>query len=244
MPYELRLAIYELVLGQRQIHISFKPWEPSTNTKGRRKLQNKKTTQGTSTQGNEMIKGHFKYAFLPLRQDPWLWDTAADGLQSHDDQRITLLSGVCRQLYHETAVLPHRLNAWSFQSTHLMERFFLKDNVMPLFQRKAIQTLYCKDRLAKEVKAKLRGIKIIVWKDHRGRLRWQDLQVFPETTWKDRKELKRRTQRWETTTAAASPLSNATHRPRKSSIANMQRNGDENDLPARTTGQCLLLLED
>lgn len=237
LPYELRLDIYELVLGKRQIHISFKPWEQPGSNKCRRKSQRVK--QNASKPELETIKGHFTYTVLPERRDPWQWDVAAGDSAKDAVDKITLLSGVCRQLYHETVVLPQKLNTWSFQSTHLMERFFLKDNAMPLHQRRAIQTLYCKDRLAKEVKAKLRGLKIIVWKDHKGRLRWQDLRDFPEIAWKDRKELKRRTQRWD----EAAPLHNMGHKSTKSS-ANTQRHGDETNLSTPTTGLCSELVEE
>lgn len=205
LPYELRLQIYELVLGGRQIHIRFVPWQ----FKGRVKR---------SKVDNETVKGHFRYEVLPKRHDPWapgveqMWDPlvvkqpkrqvgvsskgrqaqVCDGLMG---ARLTLLSGVCRQLYHETVLLPQKLNTWSFETLHLMERYILKENRMPLQQRRALHTLYCRERLPKDVQKKLKWLKVIVWKDGET-LRWQDLEIFPDIAWKDRQELVRRSWRW------------------------------------------------
>lgn len=148
----------------------------------------------------ETIKGHFRYEVLPKKQDPWapgveqLWEANTSSLDL-TGARLTLLSGVCRQLYHETALLPQKLNTWSFETMHLMERYFLKENKMPLQQRRALQTLYCRDRMPKDLHKKLKWLKVIIWKDG-DNLRWQDLDIFPEITWKDRQELIERSWRW------------------------------------------------
>lgn len=49
---------------------------------------------------------------------------AADRGHGHG---MTLLSGLCRQLYQETAMLPFMLNTWSFQNRAVMDRFVLKE---------------------------------------------------------------------------------------------------------------------
>lgn len=183
LPYELRLQVYELVLGDRQIHIRFVPWQ----YKGRVKR--------TKPADRESVKGHFRYEVLLKKQDPW-----APGIEQTWDlrgaaARLTLLSGVCRQLYHETALFPQKLNTWSFETAHLMERYILKENRMPLQQRRALQMLYCRERLPKDVQKKLKWLKVIIWKDGEN-LRWQDLELFPDVAWKDRKELIERSWRW------------------------------------------------
>lgn len=189
LPFELRLQIYRLVLGDRQIHIFFVPW------------QHKKCIE-KGQEYTETTKGRFRYEVLEKRQDPWEADRRnlrkqlpSDPSGSPGAQQITLLSGVCRQLYLETALLPHQMNTWSFETMHVMERYILKENRMPLMQRRAVQTLYCKDRLPKVLEKKFGGLKAIVWKDGK-KLRWQDLSLFPEVAWKDRQELRERTWRW------------------------------------------------
>ncbi|KKY31089.1 hypothetical protein UCDDA912_g08967 [Diaporthe ampelina] len=157
LPFELRLQIYQLVLGDRQIHIFFVPWQH------KQRIKNGQTYM-------ETIKGGFRYEVLEKRQDPWKVDRRdlrklpSDSSDSPDAQ-ITLLSGVCRQLYHETALLPQQMNTWSFETMHVMERYILKENRMPLMQRRAVQTLYCKDRLPKVLEKKFGGLKAIIWKD-------------------------------------------------------------------------------
>lgn len=149
----------------------------------------------------ESATGHFRYEALPYKQSPWmsgiekLWDAGAASPQDAAITRLTLLSGVCRQLYHETALLPQVLNTWSFENIHMMERYVLKENRMSLRQRRAVEILYCKDRLPRDLRNKFKGLKVIVWKDD-DNLRWQELDVFPETTWKDRNELLERSWRW------------------------------------------------
>lgn len=190
LPYELRLHIYELVLGDRQIHIRFVPWR--TN-----KRRTKNGTVYTDT-----VKGRFHYDILEKRQDPWsieaemLRKAALDrDDDDDDDSRLTLLSGVCRQLYHETALLPHRINTWSFESMHVMEKYIIKENRMPLQQRRAIHTLWCKERIPKALQQKFAGLEVIIWRVG-GKPRWQDLTLFPDTAWKGKRELKERSFRW------------------------------------------------
>ncbi|CAN8103180.1 unnamed protein product [Discula destructiva] len=187
LPSELRLRIYHLLLGDRQIHIHFVPWQ------FKRPLKRSKA-------GQESVKGHFQYKVMPYKQNPWasdvenLWE-AASASQNAAEARLTLLSGVCRQLYHETALLPHMLNTWSFESIHMMERYILKESRMSLQQRRAVEILYCKDRLPRDLRNKFKGLKVIVWKDN-DNLRWQELDVFPDVAWKDRRELLERSWRW------------------------------------------------
>lgn len=193
LPFELRLQIYRHVLGDRQIHIFFVPWQ-------QHKKQRTKDGQ-PSTTATDTIKGRFHYEVLEKRQDPWKEDRRglrklpAAAAASSPEQQITLLSGVCRQLYHETALLPHQLNTWSFETMHVMERYILRENRMPLVQRRAVRMLYCKERLPKALENKFGGLQAIIWKDGR-KLRWQDLSLFPEVAWKDRQELRERTWRW------------------------------------------------
>lgn len=170
--------------------------------------------QEKDRRAEETVRGHFRHEVLQRRQDPWapavvqMWQPPAQQAEApvpsprreaapvvEADNRLTLLSGVCRQLYHETSLLPQRLNAWSFETVHLMERYILKENRMPLQQRRALHTLYCRERLPKDVQKKLKWLKVIIWKDGNN-LRWQDLEIFPDVAWKDRKELKERSWRW------------------------------------------------
>lgn len=176
--------------------------------------QYKGRVKRTKAADRETVKGHFRCEVLHKKQDPWAsgleqtWDKVAPSASAsasasavslrgttRTGARLTLLSGVCRQLYHETSLLPQKLNTWSFETAHLMERYILKENRMPLQQRRALQMLYCRERLQKDVQKKLKWLKVIIWKDGET-LRWQDLELFPDVAWKDRKELIERSWRW------------------------------------------------
>lgn len=154
----------------------------------------------------ETIRGGFQYEVLEKKQDPWeldskqkLRDSAAmppaAPVRTGTGMGITLLSGVCRQLYHETSLLPQQMNAWSFENLHVMERYILRENKMPLLQRRAVQTLYCKEKLPKALEKKFGGLKAIIWKDGK-KLRRQDLLLYPDVAWQGRKELRERSCRW------------------------------------------------
>jgi hypothetical protein len=75
---------------------------------------------------------------------------------------MTLLSPVCRQLYHETALLPFRLNAWSFESAHVMDRYVMKEKKLPRPHRRAIRLLYSPVVLPAAVENYFGGLQMIV----------------------------------------------------------------------------------
>lgn len=75
---------------------------------------------------------------------------------------LKLLSPVCRQLYHETALLPFRLNAWSFESLHVMDRFVMKEKRLALPHRRAIRLLYSQTVLPAAVEKYFGGLEVIV----------------------------------------------------------------------------------
>lgn len=75
---------------------------------------------------------------------------------------MTLLSPVCRQLYHETVLLPFRLNAWSFESLHVMDRYVIKEKRLPLPHRRAIRLLYTQTVLPTAVEKYFGGLEVVV----------------------------------------------------------------------------------
>ncbi|AEO58260.1 hypothetical protein MYCTH_2305461 [Thermothelomyces thermophilus ATCC 42464] len=128
LPPELRNRIFELVLNVGQINVCFKRWE--------HRLRIKPGNPGHRYY--ETIEGGFYCRILERNQNPW---------KAHRDgppprRGMTLLSPVCRQLYHETALLPFRLNAWSFESLRVLDRFVMKEKRLPRPQRRAIRLLY------------------------------------------------------------------------------------------------------
>ncbi|TLD10088.1 hypothetical protein PgNI_05888 [Pyricularia grisea] len=171
LPAELRLRIYELLLDVGQISIDYRAWTP--NTKAR---------------------PGFYCRTLASKADPWALppvdhrgisrDPALRGQNTAPESRVadkvtqtgatlggvTLLSGVCRQLYHETAILPFQLNTWSFHSPRLLNRY-LKERRMTLKQRRAVKVLVVREKPSKAVENMFGGLQVVAWRDEaKGRL--------------------------------------------------------------------------
>ncbi|KAH6631358.1 hypothetical protein F5144DRAFT_489770 [Chaetomium tenue] len=148
LPPELRNQIFELVLAVGQINVCFKKW--------RRRLQIK-----NGHRYYETTEGGFYCRILGEAQDPWV-GLKDDTTEPSACRGMTLLSPVCRQLYHETVLLPFRLNAWSFQSMHVLDRFAIKEKRLPRSQRRAIRLLYVQTPLPKSATKYFVGLKVIV----------------------------------------------------------------------------------
>ncbi|TLD25587.1 hypothetical protein PspLS_05887 [Pyricularia sp. CBS 133598] len=170
LPAELRLRIYELLLDVGQISIDYRAWTP--NSKERpgfycRTLASDADPwalppanhRGTSR--NPAIRGHTTRESRVAGKDIQTGATSGG---------LTLLSGVCRQLYHETATLPFQLNTWSFHSPRLMNRY-LKERRMTLKQRRAVKALFVREKPSKAVENLFGGLQLVAWRDEaKGRL--------------------------------------------------------------------------
>ena len=99
--------------------------------------------------------GGFQAKVLDTDQNPWV-------VPCGRRLELTLLSAVCRQLHRETALLPFRLNGWSFESAHVMERYVLRENRLSLPQRRAITTLYIDKELTKALEKRFSRLRVLV----------------------------------------------------------------------------------
>ena len=147
LPPELRNRIYELVLDVGQINVCFKKWEHKARMRNGQRYY-------------ETIVGGFWCRILPKDQNPWGSGPKVTGPPPR--RGLKLLSPVCRQLYHETALLPFRLNAWSFESLHVMDRFVMKEKRLALPHRRAIRMLYTPTVLPTAVEKYFGGLEVIV----------------------------------------------------------------------------------
>ncbi|KAH6857035.1 hypothetical protein B0I37DRAFT_304227 [Chaetomium sp. MPI-CAGE-AT-0009] len=148
LPPELRNQIFELVLAVGQINVCFKKW-------GRRvQIKN-------GQRHYETITGGFYCRILGKDQNPWV-GSKANATEPPPRRGMTLLSPVCRQLYHETVLLPFRLNVWSFESLHVLDRFVIKEKRLPRPHRRAIRLLYAQGLLPKSAAKYFGGLKVIV----------------------------------------------------------------------------------
>lgn len=146
VPVEIRMRIFAYVLAVGQIHIRYRPWQRQSRIK-----------QGVADV--EVLPGRFFSRVLDANENPWRSPAVDFG---HSPRRITIISGVCRQLYAETAVLPFRLNAWSFESTRLMERYIQREKRLTAQQRCAVQTLVVRDGLSKAMENRFAGLTTLV----------------------------------------------------------------------------------
>ncbi|KAK1976256.1 hypothetical protein LZ30DRAFT_637178, partial [Colletotrichum cereale] len=79
---------------------------------------------------------------------------------------LTLLVRVCRQLYHETELLPYRECVWSWQTPGLMERYLLTERRMGAAQRRAVREVCVRGvrgfgNLSRRVRGVLAGLEVV-----------------------------------------------------------------------------------
>ncbi|CAK7200468.1 hypothetical protein SEUCBS139899_003163 [Sporothrix eucalyptigena] len=189
LPPELRNRIYGLVLTVGQVHVRYRPWRHRKLTKGG-STPNKSSPTDSSTDAPE-TSGEFYAVALDVDQDAW----SKKACKSFSKNKVTSLpdaltplAGVCRQLYRETAALPFALNAWSFESARVMERYLLREKRLTLLQRRAIAVLIVSDDLpSRSMEKYLGGLRAVVWKDGKTFQRWElasaaELQRLVECT--------------------------------------------------------------
>jgi hypothetical protein len=132
LPGELRNRIYELVLGGKTICVEFKTWH------------------NLERNGHTALDCQFKYHYkvMNAKTNPWAPYISTAIQQSEGLSRnFTLLNGVCRQLYQETAVLPYKLNRWAFANHLTMWNFLVVERRWTRAQRESIEELVVSDHL-------------------------------------------------------------------------------------------------
>ena len=92
--------------------------------------------------------------------NPWAVDES-DSHAPKSTRGFTLLSGVCRQLYQETATIPFEANVWAFRA-NVLNRLVNKERRLPLPQRRAMKTLIVEDRMpGKAIEKLLSGLELV-----------------------------------------------------------------------------------
>ncbi|OLN90039.1 Vacuolar protein sorting-associated protein 41-like protein [Colletotrichum chlorophyti] len=78
--------------------------------------------------------GSFHCVALRPAANPWAY-------KKHHvlSKGMTLLAAVCRQLYHETDLIPYGECVWSWQTPGLMERFLVTERRLGALQRRAVR---------------------------------------------------------------------------------------------------------
>ncbi|KAK4160311.1 hypothetical protein QBC43DRAFT_114109 [Cladorrhinum sp. PSN259] len=145
LPPELRNRIYDLVLRVGQINVCYKKWE-----------HKKRFRKGVPYY--ETREGGFWCRILRREQNPW----PGNAFRVEPPHGLTLLSPVCRQLYHETALLPYTVNTWSFESRYVMDRYVVKEKRLPLSHRRAIKILYSQGVLTAALEKYFGGLEVVL----------------------------------------------------------------------------------
>ncbi|KAL1898494.1 hypothetical protein Sste5346_003398 [Sporothrix stenoceras] len=188
LPPEIRNRIYALALTVGQIHVRYRPWRQRMIASGGN--NNKKTPS------KEMHGGFYAVA-LGVDQDAWKQPSKTTSNKTKTravplPDALTPLAAVCRQLYSDTAALPFALNAWSFESARLMERYLVREKRLTLYQRRAIAVLVVSvsdDLPSRAMEKYLGGLRAVVWRDGKTVQRWElasatELQRLVATTQK------------------------------------------------------------
>lgn len=117
LPAEIRLQIYEYVIGSRVVHVRM-------------------------TWSGVCIPSGFAYTCLentyPLLEIHQK-DVLAKAVPFGAD--VTVLSQVCRQLHREGSTLPFRLYIWAFETAFTLDQFICMKRKIPLQCKNAIKTV-------------------------------------------------------------------------------------------------------
>lgn len=108
----------------------------------------------------ETREGGFWCRVLGRKQNPW----PTNPFKVEPPRGMTLLSPVCRQLYHETALLPYSINTWSFESSYVMDRYIVKEKRLPVTHRRAIRVLYSQGVLTVALEKYFGGLEVVLLK--------------------------------------------------------------------------------
>jgi hypothetical protein len=131
-PETVRSLIYTYVLGGRTINISYETYHT--------------TVDPAKPKGAQKVVPVFKYQCTVLdgRRNPF---TTVSQPWIRPLTTFTLLNGVCRQMYQETATLPYQLNLIAFESHNIMFNFLFMEKRLRLQQLDAFTELILPETL-------------------------------------------------------------------------------------------------
>ncbi|KAF2821205.1 hypothetical protein CC86DRAFT_110463 [Ophiobolus disseminans] len=117
LPAELRLQIYDYVIGSRIVHISFR-WIPRFDPTG------------------------FKYDYLqdlePLLEQS---ERAVHKQAIQIGSDISSLARTCQLVRKETACLPFQAYTWAFGNAFVLDSWLRTEGKIPLQQKRAVKTI-------------------------------------------------------------------------------------------------------
>ena len=132
LPPNVREIIYKYTLGGKTINISYETYRI--------------TSDFTKPKVPRQVVPIFKYRCTVLdgKMNPF---HAAAKPYIKTQSSFTMLNGICRQLYMETATLPYKLNVMCFGSHNIMFNFLLMEQRLSRQQLDTITQLLLPDSL-------------------------------------------------------------------------------------------------
>jgi hypothetical protein len=145
LPENVRSLIYTYALGGKTINISYETYRTTAHpTKSKRVQEVVPVFQYQC----KVYDGR-RNPFTTISQ-PWMKPPATS---------LTLLNGVCRQMYKETATLPYQLNIIAFDSHNVMFNFLFMEKRLRVQQLDAFEELMLPETLpGSNALARLRNV--------------------------------------------------------------------------------------
>jgi len=139
LPTEMRNKICDLVLAKQYIHIHYKPHVHRYRQKNHVRYK-------------EHIPGGWLHEAYP--EDEFTSSREKQYKMKRTSQ-LTILSGVCRQLYHDTALYHFSGNIFSFGNSWEMKKFLKERQGV---QKRAIKRMYIGGSITKTLQKELKGL--------------------------------------------------------------------------------------
>jgi hypothetical protein len=133
LPENVRNLVYTYALGGKTINISYETYHT--------------TAHPTKSKRVQAVVPVFKYQCTVLDGKKNPYTTVSQPWVKPPATTFTLLNGVCRQMYEETATLPYQLNLIAFDSYNIMFNFLLMEKRLRLEQLDAFTEFMLPDTL-------------------------------------------------------------------------------------------------
>ncbi|KAG9189779.1 hypothetical protein G6011_06647 [Alternaria panax] len=148
LPENVRSLIYTYVLGGKSINIGYESYRTIHDpTKPKKAQEVVPIFKYRCT-----VFGGKRNPYRAVAAEPWLKPPTT----------FTLLNGVCRQMYEETATLPYQLNLIAFDSYNIMFNFLFMEKRLRLAQLDALTNFMLPDELpGSNALARLRNLEIV-----------------------------------------------------------------------------------
>ncbi|KAF9871249.1 hypothetical protein CkaCkLH20_11170 [Colletotrichum karsti] len=189
LPPEIRNKIYSLLLSSRRIHVMHDPKTSGFHCVTLRPAANPWTyVENCDDEHDHDSDGENQEKKKNRRNGHNKRKSKRKGKRHLLSRGLTLLSPVCRQLYHETDLMPYRECAWSWATPGLMERFLLTERRWGVLQRRSVREVCVRGipgygNLSRRLRVFLGGLEVVWFWDGGGWIcevveRWKEEEAL------------------------------------------------------------------